>query len=158
MPRAAYLLAALLLVASTACLSAQDSAIRPAIEAKEAAVQKAIEAKDLPALEKLWSPDMIVNGPGNRVLTRPQIFHAIQLNLLVENSYKNTIESFTTIDDLAIFMGHEELSLTEGPSKGKLLHRRYTDVWKRTGTGWLQIVRQATYIDATSPVYDTSSH
>jgi hypothetical protein len=43
-------------------------------------------------------------------------------------------------------MGHEELVMANGPMAGKPLKRRYTDVWQKTGEGYVLIARQATYI------------
>jgi len=55
-----------------------DSATRQQIEAAEAAVGKAVAAKDSAALEKLWSPKMLVNSPANNILTRDQVIVALE--------------------------------------------------------------------------------
>jgi hypothetical protein len=42
------------------------------------ALGKALATHDQDALEKLWSPQMIVNGPNNNVLTRAEIFEGMK--------------------------------------------------------------------------------
>jgi|GEM_PF-5191720 len=53
------------------------------------ALGKALAMHDQAALEKLWSPQMIVNGPNNAVLTRAEIFEGMKKGRLdYETDYK----------------------------------------------------------------------
>ena len=121
-------------------------AIRAQIEANNRAVGHAIGTMNFAALSKLWSPGMMVNSPGNTVLTREQVFAAMREDKLKYTSTKAVPEAFVVSKDLAIEMGHDDIVMANGPMAGKPLTRRFTNVWQRTGDGWAQIVRQATYV------------
>ncbi len=47
-----------------------DAAAKKRLAVAGAAVGKAIREHDIAALERLWSPKLLVNSPGNRVLRR----------------------------------------------------------------------------------------
>ena len=53
---------------------AQDVEAKRKLGVAGQALGKALAMHDQAALEKLWSPQMIVNGPNNSVLTRAEIF------------------------------------------------------------------------------------
>ena len=124
----------------------EDAAIHKQIEANGRAAGHAIATNDFAALEKLWSPSLVVNSPGNRVLTREEVFTAMREDKLKYTSGKVFPEAFFVVNDLAITMGHEEIVMASGPMAGQPLKRRYTDVWQKTGDAWVLIARQATYI------------
>ena len=122
------------------------AAIRAQIEANGRAVGHAIGTRDFAALEKYWSPNMVVNSPGNRILTREQVFAATREDKLAYSSAKSTSESFFVSGDIAIDMGYDDVVMSNGPMAGKPLRRRYTNVWQKNGDNWVQIARQATYV------------
>ena len=125
----------------------ETTAIHAQIEANNRAVGHAISTMNFAALGKLWSPGMVVNSPGNNVLTREQVFTAMREDKLKYTSAKAVPEAFFVSKDLAIEMGHDDIVMANGPMAGKPLTRRFTNVWQRTGDSWAQIVRQATYVD-----------
>jgi ketosteroid isomerase-like protein len=132
-------------------LSAQTSEgdtafIRAQIEANNRAVGRAIGMHDFTTLETLWAPDMVVNSPGNTILTRAQLFQSIRDDKLAYSSVKATTDAFSVSKDVAVEMGHENLVMSNGPMAGKPLIRRYTDIWQKHGETWVQIARQATYV------------
>ena len=124
----------------------EDAAIHAQIDANGRAVSHAIATMDFAALEKLWSPAMVVNSPGNNILTRDQVFAAMREDKLKYESSKAYQDVFVVSKDLAIEMGHEDIVMANGPMTGKPLKRRFTNVWQKTGDTWLQIARQATYV------------
>jgi uncharacterized protein (TIGR02246 family) len=126
--------------------SPETAAIQAQIEANGRTCGHAIATNDFATLEKLWSPSLVVNSPGNRVLTREGVFTAMREDKLKYESGKVFAEAFFVVNDLAVTMGHEELVMANGPMAGKPLKRRYTDVWQKTGDVWVLIARQATYI------------
>ena len=125
---------------------AETSAIRAQIEANNHAVGHAIVTMDFATLEKLWAPVMEVNSPGNNILTREQVFFAMREDKLKYSSSKAVPEAFFVSGDIAIEMGHDDITMANGPMNGKPLTRRFTNVWQKTGDGWVQIARQATYV------------
>ena len=122
------------------------AAIRVQITANGRAVGHAIGAMDFEALEKVWSPAMVVNSPGNNILTRDQVFAAMREDKLRYSSARAIPEAFFVVRDVAIEMGHDDIVMSNGPMAGKPLSRRFTNVWQKTGDQWLQIARQATYV------------
>jgi ketosteroid isomerase-like protein len=122
------------------------TAIREQINANGHAVGHAIVTQDFVALAKLWSPAMVVNSPGNNILSREQVFAAMREDKLKYSSAKTYSDAFSVFGDVAVEMGHEEIVMANGPMAGQPLKRRFTNVWQKTGDSWLQIARQATYV------------
>jgi ketosteroid isomerase-like protein len=122
------------------------AAIRAQIDANARALGQALFTKEFATVEKLTSPALVVNSPGNSVLTREQVFAAAREDKLKYSSYKLSQEAFSVFGDVAIEMGHEDLAMSNGPMAGQALTRRFTDVWQKTGDAWLLIARQATYV------------
>jgi hypothetical protein len=146
------LLFSLLLPALT--LHAQDVDAKRKLGMAGQALGKALATHDQAALEKLWSPQMIVNGPNNAVLTRADIFEGMKNGQLdYEAGYKTTVEKVEFIGDVAVTMGEDSYTPAFGPDKGKLLHRRSTNVWQYTDGNWVMIARQATIYDPTAKHY-----
>ena len=126
--------------------AADSTAVRARIDANERGVGHAIGKRDFAALEKLWSPQMLVNSPGNTILTRAQVFQSIRDDQLAYSSVKTTIDAFSVSQTVAVAMGHENIVMSNGPMAGKPLIRRFTDVWQKSDDDWVQIARQATYV------------
>ena len=127
--------------------STNDAAgVRTQIEANNRVVGRAIATKDYSTLMRLWAPEMVVNSPGNTILTRDQVFGAMREEKLAYSSVQSTTDEFLVSGDVAVEMGHEAIVMLNGPMAGKPLTRRFTDVWQRRGGGWVQIARQATYV------------
>ncbi|MFC6647206.1 nuclear transport factor 2 family protein [Granulicella cerasi] len=112
------------------------------------ALGRALATHDVAALQKVWSPKMIVNGPNNTVLTRAEIFQAMKNGQLdYEADYRSTMEKVEFFGDVAVTMGEDTYTPASGPEKGRLLHRRSTNVWQYTDGEWMMIARQATIYD-----------
>lgn len=134
------------LIIAPSALLAQDDPVQQVMSVR-AGIGPAMRAKDTAALEHIWSPEMKVNSPGNKVMDRATVLSLLQDDHIKYSAFKDVIESSSIFRDLVIFMGHEELTEAVGPDAGKPKIRRYTDVWQRNATGsWMLIARQATYI------------
>jgi hypothetical protein len=142
----ALLLLSLLVPISVA--HAQDVDAKRKLGIAGHALGKALATHDQDALEKLWSPQMIVNGPNNNVLTRAEIFEGMKNGQLdYETGYKTTIEKVEFFGNIAVTMGEDSYTPSFGPDKGKPLHRRSTNVWQYADGNWMMIARQATIYD-----------
>ena len=136
------------LLTSISTVHAQDVEAKRKLAMAGQALGKALATHDQVALEKLWSPQMIVNGPSNTVLTRAEIFEGMKNGQLdYETGYKTTVEKIEFIGNVAVTMGEDSYTPAFGPDKGKLLHRRSTNVWQYTDGNWMMIARQATIYD-----------
>ncbi|HCH0556694.1 TPA: nuclear transport factor 2 family protein [Pseudomonas aeruginosa] len=152
MSRTLRLTLLLALLASCGIASAQaqelDARARRQLPQAAEAVGRAIVARDLDALSKLWSPKLLVNSPDNSVLTRDQVFGAIKAGMLdYEQGYAFRLERAEFYGNVAVTMGEDTYTPTFGPEKGKLLHRRATNIWQYSDGAWVLIARQATIYD-----------
>jgi hypothetical protein len=114
----------------------------------ENAEREAVLKGDTTVLFKqLWSPNMVVNAPANRVGTVEITKIHTRKGLLNYASFERNIEKITFNENLAIVMGEEKLK-PQGLSDnaGKLITRRFTNIWKFSNNSWSIIARQATII------------
>ena len=136
-----------LLFAVTLSCPAQSPTPEQQIRDVEAATTRAIQQKDFATVEKNWSPNMVVNSPANRILHRAEVLGFLKSGALAYDDTRIYFESFDFFGDIAVAMGHETFKPTQGPSAGVQLERRFTDIWQRSGDGWVQIARQATVLN-----------
>ena len=142
------ILISLFLLAPLSTLHARDVEAKRKLAMTGQALGKALATHDQAALEKIWSPQMIVNGPNNAVLTRAEIFRAMKDGQIdYEAGYKSTMEKVEFFGDVAVTMGEDTYTPDFGPDKGKVLHRRSTNVWQYVDGNWMMIARQATIYD-----------
>ncbi len=103
--------------------------------------------KDSVTLFKLFSPNLVVNSPLNRVATLEVIKKLIRAGRIDISSSEKVIEKITFINDMAVVMGHDIVK-PQGAMEnaGKTVTRQYTDIWIKDKTGWRLTIRQATNI------------
>jgi ketosteroid isomerase-like protein len=108
----------------------------------------AILNEDLVALERLMAKDVIVHNPQNRVLVgRDAVFDRIKQGLIRYRTFERTPELVRVEGDIAFAMGGETLVPEHDATQpGETVHRRYTNVWRRSGDSWQLIARQATIV------------
>ena len=127
----------------------------PSPDASEVTIRKlenqereAVLRSDSTALfNRLWDATMIVNTPANRVGTVEGTKIQLRTGQLAYLSFERHIETIAFNGDLAIVMG-EELLRPQGQqmNAGKLITRRFTNVWRYSANSWRMIARQATII------------
>lgn len=120
----------------------------PEIRRLEKIEREAVLKGDTAVLfDKLWSPKMVVNTPANRVGTVEATKMFTRTGKLNYTSFERTIEKITFNDDLAIVMGEEKLKPRGlSDNAGKLVTRRFTNIWKFSNNSWSIIARQSTII------------
>jgi ketosteroid isomerase-like protein len=96
---------------------------------------------------KIWSNNMAVNAPANRVGTVEGSKTQLRTGNLAYASFVRNIEKITFNDNVAIVMG-EEVIKPQGKqmNAGKTVTRRFTNIWQYTNNQWQIIGRQATII------------
>jgi len=102
--------------------------------------RQAFLAQDIDRLKRLWSEDLVVNSPLNRVLDRSQVLDLLQRGVIRHASYEEHIELTRRHGDLVIVMGHDVV--TDKPD-GPPVTRRFTNVWRATAGTWQMIARHA---------------
>jgi hypothetical protein len=96
---------------------------------------------------KIWSPQMVINTPGNVVGTVEETKHLFRIGALNYLSFERNIEKITLDENIAIVMGSEIIKPQGSqPNAGKTVTRRFTNVWKYSNNSWNIIARQATII------------
>jgi ketosteroid isomerase-like protein len=103
--------------------------------------------KDPSALTQLWSDDLVITNPLNRLVTKTQVLEMIKSGFLVITSYNRTIEYLRIVGDVAIVAGNE--TVTWGgtmPLAGKIEHLRFTAMWMKQSGHWREEVRHANIV------------
>lgn len=109
--------------------------------------ESVLKGDSLELFNKLWSPDMVINTPNNVVGTvegTKAILRSGGLNYL---TFERNIEKITFNNNVAIVMGEEKVK-PQGKQNnaGKLVTRRFTNIWMYSNNNWSIIGRQATII------------
>jgi Domain of unknown function (DUF4440) len=96
---------------------------------------------------KLWTNEMIVNTPANRVGTVEGTKMQLRTGNLAYLSFIRNIEKITFNENIAMVMG-EEITKPQlhQQNAGKTVTRRFTNIWKYANNQWQMIGRQATII------------
>lgn len=106
------------LLTSSSTMHAQDVEAKRKLAMAGQALGKALATHDQAALEKLWSPQMIVNGPSNTVLTRAEVLEGMKNGQLdYETGYKTTVEKVEFIGNVAVTMGEDSYTPAFGLTK-----------------------------------------
>jgi ketosteroid isomerase-like protein len=108
----------------------------------------AVLNEDIPALERLWSDQMVVNNPQNGITaTRADVIDRVRRGLIRYSSFERRIEALRFSGDVAIVMGAETVVRKGGPPGSDApIHRRFTNIWKRSGSTWHSIARHANVV------------
>ena len=146
MKKVTKLISAAIFLLSSNCLFAQQNPETEIRNLEELEGQSWVK-KDTTTLYQLFSPELIVNTPLNRVASL-EIVKRLTRSGKIDVSYsKKLIEKITFINDMAVVMGQDIIKPQGGmQDAGKTVTRSYTDVWAKTDNKWRLIIRQATNI------------
>ena len=131
----------LILLAAGAPVAAPP--IEPTIRMFEDQERVAVFHEDVAALERIWSPQLIVNNPQNSISAdRSVVIDLVRQGRIRYSRFDRRVEAIRFNDDIAIVMGSETVvRKLENGDNGPPVERRYSHVWKRTGSGWRLIAR-----------------
>jgi ketosteroid isomerase-like protein len=113
------------------------------VRALEDEGHRAFIARDLERLEDLWSDDLIVNSPINRVHDKPRILDLLRAGTIAHSSIESQIEAIERQGNVVVVMGSE--TVTNAPD-GPIIRRRFTNLWHAEGDSWRLIARHANII------------
>lgn len=136
---------------SLAQSSRADAKVQDQIRALEQAQVAALLQNDIPAMQRNWAKDYVVNNPFNVAVDASK--GPIQAGTLTYSSFEREIERVLVRGNVVIVMGNETV-VPSGKSAdaGKTIHRRFTNVWMKQGRRWLLTARQASVVcDPTAP-------
>ncbi len=148
MKKAFYLLIMFLCLAlSTTVLNAQDLKEAEIRRLENLERESVMKGDSVPLFNKIWSPNMVINTPGNTIGTVDGTKALLRSGRLSYLSFERTIEKITFNDNLAIVMGGEVIKPHgDQQNAGKTVSRRFTHVWMYENNSWSIIARQATII------------
>lgn len=108
---------------------------------------EAFAKKDTATLLTLFSPQLVVNTPLNRVATFGDVMQLIRIGKIEVSADEKFIEKITFVENIAIVMGYDIVK-PEGAmaNAGKTVRRRYTDIWMKDKNSWRLTARHATIV------------
>lgn len=141
------LLGALLSLASIA--PTKSLALDAPLLAAQDTSRKEMDAKaDVDGLAALASPDLKINSPTNRILTRDQFIAMMRSGQISAEAFERTVESATVSGNVGVVMGSEVSTTTASIELGKAygsrpLKRRYTNIYVVDTERWRWLARHA---------------
>ena len=135
-------------------IGAQDrTSDEAAVRALDEQARIAALSRDVPALERLWSDQLVVNAPNNQVILgrRAVLDDFVRTGIINFSSFERRIEFIRIDGDFATTMGLETVvpisdSPANGLKAGQSIRRRFTNIWKRDGDTWRLFIRHANVI------------
>lgn len=149
------LVVALILAALTTPVSASEPSEREGGAAALAELdlrQKEMVAKaDVDGLAKLSAPELTINAPTGRVLTREQFLAMMRNGQIGAEDFKRTVESVTVSGTVGVVMGSEVFTPTAQSELGRTygavpLKRRYTNIYVGHDGTWRWFARHANVV------------
>ena len=111
--------------------------------------------RDIPALERLWPEEFIVNAPNNQVVVgrRAVLETFVRAGVINFSIFERQIELIRADGTFVIIMGLETVEpVSDAPSAGlvagRTIKRRFTNIWKNEAGTWRLFVRHANVIPA----------
>jgi len=104
---------------------------------------RAFVAHDFEVLERLWSSDLLVNSPINRVHDKKRVLELLQAGVISHTSLECQAEAMMQQGGFVVVMGNEVLTNSPG---GVQIRRRYTNIWGKEGGSWRLVARHANVI------------
>lgn len=103
--------------------------------------------RDPAAMTRLWSDDLVVTNPLNKLVTKQQVLGMVQSGFLVITSYDRRVEYARVYGDMVILAGSETVVWGgKMPNAGKTEKLRFTAVWMKQQGRWQEIARHANIV------------
>jgi hypothetical protein len=106
---------------------------------------RAFLERDIARLDELWSDQLVVNSPMNRVLEKRKVLELLGAGVIAHHTYDVEIEFVRETGDALVVMGSDRVTMKPD---SPVLRRRFTNVWRREDGRWRMFARQA------NPVFD----
>ncbi len=129
-----------------------DDKTAAAIRAASAAEVSAILAADESKLTSLWAETFVVTNPFNKLVTKAQVFGLMRSGVFRFSSLEREVEYLHAYGDVAVVAGSETgVWAGRSPMTGKVSHFRFTSVWRRAPSGWVEVARHANIVPNIDP-------
>jgi hypothetical protein len=142
------LVASFLLAPAMAQGSTPDAVSLTALDARQ---KEMVARADIAGLAALALPDLTINAPTNRILTRDQFIAMMQSGQIGAEAFERTIESATVTGNVGVVMGSEVFTPTAASELGRKygsrpLKRRYTNIYVMEAGQWRWLARHANVV------------
>lgn len=132
---------------------ADDADIEAVVRALDDEERIAALGRDVPALERLWSDEFVVNAPNNQVVVgkTANLEAFVRSGIIDFTTFERSIEHVAVHGDLVAIMGQETVvPRADAPSVGLVagqpVQRRFTNIWRRESDTWRLYWRHANVI------------
>lgn len=127
--------------------AAREPVIAAALAAR-ARLDAAFATQDAEGVAAVSAKDLVVNTPANRVARLETVIGFFKAGRMNYESVDVSIEALDARGDHVVIMGEEVVAPKESaPNAGKIVRRRFTDVWrKEPDSQWRLTIRHATII------------
>ena len=109
--------------------------------------------RDLPAIDRLWSEELTVNAPNNRVVVgkRAVLDTFVQSGIINFSLFERRVEHIRADGPYVFIMGLETVkpnrdAPTAGLVAGQAVERRFTNIWRNEAGTWRLFARHANVI------------
>ena len=138
------------------CTTIQSIGTRATVLEVDDQQRAMVAASDVAGLDRLAHPNLRINAPGGRVLTREQFLANMRSGEIAAEGFERTAEDVSISGNVAVVMGRETftpMATSElGRSYGaKPLQRRYTNIYVWHKDRWLWLARQANILPPARP-------
>ena len=136
---------------------ARQTADEKALLAADEKQRLAVGSANVAAIKAISDPQLRVNAPSNKILTRDDLMRMVASGEIRNELFERTPEDLMITGDVGVVMGHEVVVPGAKSEQARMygvktLRRRYTNIYIRSGGGWLHLARHANVIQtAPSP-------
>lgn len=142
----AFTVVSTLMIAQPASPSADSQAEQQVRQASNEEVQAFLH-KDPEAMARLWSDDLVVTNPLNKLVMKQQVLGMVQSGFLVITAYERRIEYARVYGDTVILAGSETVVWGgKMPNAGKTEQLRFTAIWMKQQGRFQEVARHANII------------
>jgi hypothetical protein len=127
-----------------------------ALLAADARQRAAVANVDLAAIAAGAHPNLRVNAPNNRILTREDLIRMVGSGEIRNEVFERVPEAVVVTGDVGVVMGRERVYPGAASEQARMygqrtLERRYTNVYLREGGAWRHLARHANVVVPSRP-------
>jgi hypothetical protein len=138
------------------CVAVPTNQGRASVLAVDEQQRAMVAAADVSGLTRLAHPNLRINAPGGRVLSREQFLAKMRSGEIAAEGFERTAEDVSISGNIAVVMGRETFTPVASSELGrtmgaKPLQRRYTNVYVWQRGRWFWLARQASLVPSERP-------
>ena len=105
--------------------------------------------RDSGAMARLWSDDMVVTNPLDKLVSKQAVLGLVESGVLVITEFVRQIEYLRADGDVVFVAGYEDVVWGgKMPLAGKAQHLRFTAVWMQRDGRWQEVIRHANVVSS----------